>query len=192
MLGMYVALAHVMNQKRRAIARRVGVLLLVSWALMGCLNFREYSIGDIQHKERVPIEATRTVGCLDIAFELGGEARSSKEEEAARMVIGNRCTKQLAFDLSKATLSGRTKSGEALSLKFLDPRGEIRLVHLQESIFATEPLAIACPRAFAELAEVCVDVSRIVPTTPEGTPAPTPICFARRASGLWHAMAIAG
>ncbi len=121
----------------------------------------------------------RQLGCLDLAFEFGGDRRIPDDALLLDVHLRNRCTHPVALDLTALVIVGRDAEGPGGRMTFYDPRHEIQPIAVDAPKEAKERIRLDgtwtdCP---GEIVTLCFDVSRVAPDTPAASP--TPLCIQR-------------
>lgn len=125
------------------------------------------------------VDAIRSLGCLDVGL---GVRPPLHDADAALLVVrvGNRCLRPAAFDLRAATVVATTRDGRTTLVDLVDPRDEIVPLHVDTGANGMEKVRLKA-RESGELATLCVDLTRVVPS-----PVASGACFVQTGAG-WRA-----
>jgi len=100
-----------------------------------------------------------TVGCLDISV----DRRADMDDKVVLdYQFGNRCNESVVVDLVRVPVSGRTTTGEEVTLAAFDPKFEIVALRLAARQAGGEALAYSYPNEQA-LSQICTDAAAIDP-----------------------------
>lgn len=154
---------------------RLAAIVLV--ALLGACAPGAYAARGVAAEPDVDARSLRAAGCLDLAF---GVRPPVEPADNALLVVrfGNRCMRPIAFDLRRAVLVGYDAAGTPYELRFVDPRDEITLLHIDSGVSGVEKVRVT--GTDASLHDLCIDVAAVAPGAP-GSP-PQRVCF--RANGV--------
>lgn len=126
------------------------------------------------------VGAIRSLGCLDVGL---GVRPPLHDDDSALLVVrvGNLCMRPAPFDLSAATVVATTTDGHTTLVELVDPRDEIVPLHVDTGASGVEKVRLRA-RDRGELATLCVDLARAVPTPT----ADASVCFVQTGAG-WRA-----
>lgn len=130
------------------------------------------------------VAAIRSLGCLDVGL---GVRPPLHDDDAALLVVrvGNLCMRPAPFDLSAATVVGTMTDGGTTVVELVDPRDELVPLHVDTGANGVEKVRLRVrdrARDRGELATLCIDLSRTVPSPPAGAS----VCFVQTGAG-WRA-----
>jgi len=133
-------------------------LALVSVVVAGC-SYKAGSYGYMSN--RFPGQRL-TVGCLDLSV---SRLADTADGAVLQYQFGNRCERATQIVLAVMT-KGRTSDGHEHPLVAYDPDGEIVPRQLDGRSFGNETIEYRAESG-DPVAEICIDVAKIVETTPE-------------------------
>lgn len=123
----------------------------------GCATYRAGSFeasGEPFLGERV------TAGCLDLAVDVARDAVATGP--VVQYQFGNRCDRAATIDLGGAAVTGRTSSGEEVTMVAYDPYNQIRPLPLDARAFGRERIEYRTSRDFSgDVIAVCVAIGGV-------------------------------
>ena len=119
----------------------------------------------------------RTLACLDIGLAI----HERESDSLLDMDVGNRCIHGEPFALEEMKISAHDASGDPRSVSLFDPRHELVAVHVGAQERGHERIRM---EGLTGVAEVCFDLTGVVPDAPHTHSAP--LCLVRAEDG-WRA-----
>lgn len=140
---------------------RVGAILVIATGASAfgaaCASYRAGSFeagGEPFPGERI------TTACVDLAVDVARDAVATGP--VVQYQFGNRCDRAQTIDLGGAAVTGRTASGEVITMVAYDPYNEIRPLPLDARAFGRERIEYRTSRDFSgDVVAVCVAIAGV-------------------------------
>ncbi len=136
---------------------RAVILVMATGATAACATYRP---GSFDMSGEPMLGERTTAGCLDLAVDVARDAVATGP--VVQYSFGNRCDRASTIDLGNVRVTGRTASGEEVTMVAYDPYNDIKPLPLDARAFGRERIEYRTSRDFSgDVIAVCVAIGAI-------------------------------
>jgi hypothetical protein len=139
---------------------RAVILVIATGASAATAACATYRAGSFEASGEPFLGERTTAGCLDLAVDVARDAVATGP--VVQYQFGNRCDHAATVDLGSVRVTGRTASGDEVTMVAYDPYHDIRPLPLDARAFGRERIEYRTSRDFSgDVIAVCVALGAI-------------------------------